>query len=207
MKKIALAVILLAGTSSQLLAQGDADAGKAKSAVCAACHGPDGNSPVGMYPRLAGQHASYIIKELHDLKKGMESGGKDGRYDPVMSSMAAPLSDQDMADLAAYFSSQTMAGGTTPKDVVKAGHRLFMGGDLERGIPACTACHGPRGDGHSLARFPDISGQHPEYIKTQLERFRAGQRANDPNGMMRQVAAKLTDQDIDILSKYLAGLH
>ncbi|EKE73013.1 cytochrome c4 [Gallaecimonas xiamenensis 3-C-1] len=199
--------MLLAGTSSPLFAQGDAEAGKAKSAVCAACHGPDGNSPVGMYPRIAGQHASYILKQLQDLKLGMTSGGKEGRYDPVMSSMAAPLSDQDMEDLAAYYASQTMTMGATPESVVDTGHKLFMGGNLEKGIPACTACHGPRGDGHSLARYPDISGQHPEYIKSQLEKFRAGQRANDPNGMMRDVAAKLSDNDIELLSKYLTGLH
>ncbi len=123
-----------------------------------------------------------------------------------MAGMVAALSEQDMHDLAAYYASQTMKAGSTPEDVVEAGQKLFRGGDMQRGIAACIACHGPRGVGHSLANFPKISFQHAAYIKTQLESFRNGSRANDMNGMMRDVAKKLTDEDIEILSKYLGGL-
>ncbi len=207
MKKLLVAALMLGGLSGTATADGDAKAGQTKSAVCGACHGVDGNSPVAMYPRLAGQHASYMIKELADLKLGLTSGGKEGRYDPVMSAMAASLSPQDMADISAYFESQKPVQGKTPKADVTQGRQLYMGGDLARGITACTACHGPDGNGLGLAKYPDISGQYPEYIKAQLEKFRAGQRQNDPNHVMRDVAAKLTDNDIQLLANYLAGLH
>ena len=160
-----------------------------------------------MYPKIAGQHAGYIYKQLKEFKAGMASGGKEGRNNAVMGGMVAALSDQDMKDLAVFYASQTMKSGTTPEDVVARGQKLFRGGDMDRGIAACIACHGPRGVGHSLAGFPKISFQHPAYIKAQLESFRNGSRANDMNGMMRDVAKKLTDEDIEILSKYLGGLH
>ena len=210
MKKIALSLTILLGTLSASTApafDGDVNAGKEKSATCAACHGPDGNAPVNIYPKIAGQHADYIYKQLQEFKLGMTSGGKEGRMDPVMSGMAMPLSDQDMKDLAAYFSSLNMSEGATPKDVVEVGQQLYKAGDAERGIPACAACHGPRGNGTSLAKFPKISFQHPEYIKSQLEKFRDGTRNNDLNGMMQDIAKKLTDKDIEVLSKYLGGLH
>ena len=210
MKKIALSLTILLGALSASNAtafDGDVNAGKEKSATCAACHGPDDNAPVTIYPKIAGQHADYIYKQLQEFKLGMTSGGKEGRMDPVMSGMAMPLSDQDMKDLAAYFSSLNMSEGTTPKDVVEVGQQLYKAGDAERGIPACAACHGPRGNGTSLAKFPKVSFQHPEYIKSQLEKFRDGTRNNDLNGMMQDIAKKLTDKDIEVLSKYLGGLH
>ena len=208
MKKFALPVMLFLGLVGQVSAvEGDAAAGKAKSVTCAACPGPDGNSPTDMYPKIAGQHAGYTYKQLKEFKAGMTSGGKEGRNNAVMGGMVAALSDQDMKDLAVFYASQTMKSGTTPEDVVARGQQLFRAGDMDRGIAACIACHGPRGVGHSLANFPKISFQHPAYIKAQLEAFRNGSRANDMNGMMRDVAKKLTDEDIEILSKYLAGLH
>ncbi|MFC4653585.1 c-type cytochrome [Rheinheimera marina] len=195
----------LVGSASAF--DGNAEAGKAKSATCAACHGMDGNSPTDMYPKIAGQHAGYIFKQLKEFKLGAETGGKQGRNNAVMAGMVAALSEQDMKDLAAYFASQTMKPGSTPEDVVAKGEKLFRSGDKERGIAACIACHGPRGVGHSMAGFPKISFQHAAYIKTQLESFRAGTRSNDMNGMMRDVAKKLTDEDIEVLSKYVGGLH
>jgi cytochrome c553 len=201
MKNIALTVAMLFGLiGSAQAVEGDVEAGKTKSATCAACHGADGNASLTMYPKIAGQHAEYLYKQLQEFKSGV-------RPDPVMAGMVAALSDQDMKDLAAYFSSQTMSAGSTPEDVVAAGELLYRGGDMERGIPACIACHGPRGVGHSLAGFPKVSFQHPDYIKSQLEKFRSGDRANDMNGMMRDIAVKLTDKDIEILSKYISGLH
>lgn len=208
MKKFALPVMLFLGLVGQVSAvEGNAEAGKAKSATCAACHGPDGNSPTDMYPKIAGQHAGYIYKQLKEFKAGMTSGGKEGRNNAVMGGMVAALSDQDMKDLAVFYASQTMKSGTTPEDVVARGQQLFRAGDMDRGIAACIACHGPRGVGHSLANFPKISFQHPAYIKAQLESFRSGTRANDMNGMMRDIAKKLTDEDIEVLSKYMGGLH
>jgi cytochrome c553 len=208
MRNIAFTLTMLVGLiGSAQAVEGDAEAGKTKSATCAACHGADGNAAIAIYPKIAGQHAEYIYKQLKEFKLGMSTNGKEGRYDPVMSGMALPLSDQDMKDLAAYFSSQTMKSGSTPEDIVKVGQDLYRGGDMERGIPACLACHGPRGVGHSLAGFPKISFQNPDYIKAQLEKFRAGTRHNDMNGMMQDIAVKLTDKDIEILSKYMAGLH
>lgn len=208
MRKIALSLTMLFGLiGSAQAGEGNAEAGKTKSATCAACHGPDGNSTIPANPKLAGQHESYIFKQLMDFKKAMTSGGKEGRMNAVMGGMVMPLSEQDMKDLAAYYSSQTMTAGSTPEEVIEPGELLYRGGDMERGIPACQACHGPRGVGQSLANFPKIAFQHPEYIKAQLELFRSGERANDMNGMMRDIAMKLTDKDIEILSKYMAGLH
>ncbi|HCE1548100.1 TPA: cytochrome c4 [Vibrio parahaemolyticus] len=205
MKKLALILSLLASCS--VWAQGNIEAGKAKSQTCVACHGADGNSAIAMYPKLAGQHAKYLEKQLKDLKLGMTSGGKQGRYDPVMSGMAMPLSDEDIADLAAYYSSLPTSESSTPEDVVAKGKVLYTAGDAERGLTACMACHGPRGNGTELSGFPKISGQHADYIKAQLEKFRDGNRGNDMNAMMRDTAKKMTDEDIEVLSKYVGGLH
>lgn len=205
MKKLALILSLLASCS--VWAQGSIEAGKAKSQTCVACHGADGNSLITQYPKLAGQHEKYLIKQLKELKLGMTSGGKQGRYEPVMGAMAMPLSEEDMADLAAYYASLPISNNSTPENVVDEGKVLYTAGDSERGLTACTACHGPRGNGTELSGFPKISGQHADYIKAQLEKFRDGDRNNDMNAMMRDVAKKLTDADIDTLSKYVGGLH
>lgn len=208
MKKIAMFVGLYLGlTGIAMAATGNAEAGQQKSAVCAACHGPDGNSPLDMYPKIAGQHESYLFKQLKDYKLAAETGGEQGRADPIMQGQVMMLSEQDMADLAAFFAAQEMSPGSAPEDVIAEGQKLFIGGDEARGIAACAACHGPRGDGMALANFPDISGQSAAYTKQQLERFRSGERLNDLNGMMRDVAAKLTDKDIEILSQYIQGLY
>ncbi|ANO31789.1 c-type cytochrome [Vibrio breoganii] len=205
MKKLALIVTLFASCS--VWAAGSIEAGKEKSATCAACHGADGNSPVAIYPKLAGQHENYIEKQLKDLKLGATSGGKQGRYDPAMSAMAMPLTDEDMADLAAYYASIPMSENTTPENVVEQGKELYLAGNAERGIAACVACHGPRGNGTSLSGFPKISGQHADYIKQQLQKFASMERNNDLNGMMHDVAKKLTEEEMDVLAKYVGGLH
>jgi cytochrome c553 len=207
MKKIGMLVCLCLGLSASAMAMGDAEAGKNKSVACGACHGADGNSAIDMNPKLAGQHQAYIVKQLKEFKLASQTGGAEGRNNAVMNGMSAGLSEQDMLDIAAYYSSQEATAGETPEDVVEAGSKLYLGGDLERGITACIACHGPRGDGSSLSGFPDISGQHAFYTKTQLEAFRSGQRANSLNGMMADIAKRLTDKDIEILAAYLAGLH
>ncbi|UJF19427.1 cytochrome c4 [Vibrio sp. SS-MA-C1-2] len=203
-----LALILTLFTSYSAMAMGDVEAGKAKAATCAACHGVDGNSQqLPQYPKLAGQHPGYLEKQIKEFKLGMTSGGEQGRVDPVMGGMAMALTEQDAADLAAYFASLPISANTSSPESLDVGKQLYLAGDAERGIAACTACHGPRGNGLSLSGFPKISGQHAEYVASQLTKFRSDQRANDLNGMMRDVAAKLTDDEITALSQYVGGLH
>ncbi|OEF29424.1 c-type cytochrome [Vibrio rumoiensis] len=205
MKKLVLIFSLIASCS--VWAQGSIDAGKEKSATCAACHGADGNSVVTQYPKLAGQHVKYLEKQLHDLKLGMTSGGKQGRYDPVMSAMAMPLTDQDIEDLSAYYASLPQSEGSTPESVVEKGKALYFAGDASKGLTACSACHGPRGEGMELGGFPKISGQQADYVKAQLIKFRSSERNNDMNEMMQDVAKGLSDDEIDTLSQYIGGLH
>ena len=207
MKKMLLLLSLSIGITTTAIAQGDPEAGKAASAVCAACHGVDGNSAIPMNPKIAGQHEKYLLKQLQEFKLASQTGGQEGRNNAVMNGFASALSDQQMKDLAAYFSSQEGTDGATPEQYIEAGEALYRGGDESRGIAACSACHGPTGNGSSLSGFPDISGQHVEYTTTQLKAFRSGMRNNDMNGMMRDIAMKLTDEDIEILANYLAGLH
>jgi cytochrome c553 len=206
MKRILLSLVLL-GTSAlniSYAAQGNVDAGKTKSAMCGACHGVDGNSLVPMYPSLAGQGSSYIAKQLADFKTGLTSGGKEGRVNAIMGGMAMALSEQDMLDLGAYYSAQPAkyAGGAT-SDV---GKKLYFGGDIERGITACIACHGADAKGMSQAGFPALGGQNAMYLTAQLESFRSGARNNDKNGMMRNIAMKLEDADIAALVQYMATI-
>ena len=209
MKKLfALAAVVASFAVMASTAQaGDAAAGKAKSAVCAACHGADGNSATPMWPKLAGQNEAYLLKQLKEFKKGMETQGAQGRFEPSMAPMAAPLSETDMADLAAYFASQKVQYAGVKKEYVEVGQKLYRGGDVSRGVPACTACHGPDGKGMGSAMFPAIGGQQIDYTINQLKAFRAGQRKNDPNGMMRGAAKNLTDEQITALANYLVGLH
>lgn len=207
MKQLSLLICLVLGVSGASLAQGNAEEGKNKAIACGACHGADGNSLIDINPKLAGQHAAYLVKQLKEFKLASQTGGKQGRNNAVMNSMAAALSEQDILDIAAYFSSQKESAGEAPEDVIIAGQKLYRGGDSARGVTACIACHGPHGDGMGLAGFPDISGQHTTYLKTQLELFRSGDRNNSHNGMMEDIAKRLTDSDIDVLSKYIAGLY
>ena len=209
MKKLfALAAVVASFAVMASTAQaGDAAAGKAKSAVCAACHGADGNSATPMWPKLAGQNEAYLLKQLKEFKKGMETQGAQGRFEPSMSPMAAPLSETDMADLAAYFASQKVQYAGVKKEYVEVGQKLYRGGDTSRGVPACTACHGPNGKGMGSAMFPAVGGQQIDYTINQLKAFRSGQRKNDPNGMMRGAAKNLTDEQITALANYLVGLH
>lgn len=124
-----------------------------------------------------------------------------------MSAMALPLSEEDMADISAYYASLPISENTTPENVVEQGRELYLAGDAERGITACVACHGPRGNGTSLSGFPKISGQHADYIKASLQKFASAERNNDLNGMMHDIAKKLTEEEMDVLSKYVGGLH
>ncbi|ARD44391.1 c-type cytochrome [Colwellia sp. PAMC 21821] len=205
MKKFIITVLLgLSAIATANAAEGNAEAGKGKSAMCAACHGADGNSLVPMYPKLAGQSASYLVKQLTEFKLGMTSGGKSGRVDPVMGGMSMALSEQDMADVAAFYASQKITAGTGNADAL--GKKLYLGGNAEMEVTACVACHGINGKGMPSAGFPALASQNAEYLKIQLEKFRNGSRNNDLNGMMQGVAANLTDDEIAALSQYMSSL-
>lgn len=205
MKRLALFFTVLASFTAS--SEGNVEAGKAKSMTCVACHASDGNSPLTLYPVIAGQHEKYLLKQLKEFKLGAETNGAQGRYNAVMAGMVLPLSEQDMADLAAFYASQETKPGTTTPTSIDIGEALYLAGDKERGIAACIACHGPRGNGTPLSGFPKISAQHADYVKSQLEAFRSGNRNNDMNSMMRLVSAKLTDEEIQALSEYVGGLH
>lgn len=192
--------IALAFALSAVQAAGTADEGQKKSAVCAGCHGADGNSGINpVWPKLAGQHPQYLENQLKAFK-GNE------RSDPLMSAMAAPLSEQDMADLAAYFSSQTRTGGTAAADQVSLGEKVYRAGNMETGVAACMACHGPSGAGNPEANFPSLAGQHAAYVEKVLKDFRTGTRSNDYNKMMQGVVARMTDKEITAVAAYIQGL-
>jgi cytochrome c553 len=199
---VSVAAALVSGPlrAADELKPADPKRGETKaSTICVACHGPMGNSIVPTWPKLAGQHPEYIMKQLMDFKAG-------NRSNVQMSPMAAPLTPQEVVDLAAYFSTQTQSGGAADPELAKQGEALYRAGNLASGVPACSGCHGPAGAGQGLSKFPRLSGQHSAYVKQTLEYFRKGERANDPNGMMRGVTAHLTDQEIAAVSQYIQGL-
>lgn len=193
---VSVATALLSGGAN---AAGDPTAGEAKAAVCLACHGPAGNSIMPAWPKLAGQHPEYVYKQLMDFKGG-------ARVNDQMSPQVLVLNEQDFNDLAAYFARQQQSPGAADPAVAALGERLYRGGNAANGVAACSGCHGPAGGGAGLAKFPRLSGQHATYVDQTLKYFRAGTRANDPNGMMRGVAARMTDQEIAAVSQYIQGL-
>jgi cytochrome c553 len=185
--------------SGGVQAAGDATAGEAKAAVCLACHGPNGNALVPTWPKLAGQHPEYIYKQLMDFKGG-------ARVNDQMTPQVAVLEEPDFQDLAAYYASQQQTPGSTDPALAELGERIYRGGNPATGLAACTGCHGPAGAGQGLAKFPRISGQHAQYLDSTLKGFRAGMRANDPNGMMRGVASRMNDEEIAAVAQYVQGL-
>lgn len=192
----------LAADATPLMAGGDPEAGKAKAQTCAACHGPKGNSPQAQWPNIAGQHAGYTYKQLMNFKN------KNGRENAQMTGMVATLDEQDMRDLAAYYSQQPhKVMGAADEELVERGRKIYLGGIPSKGVTACVACHGPRGMGNPAADYPVVSGQWAQYLVTQLQYFRSGERANDPNAMMRSLAEDMTDEEIRAVSEYMAGLN
>lgn len=182
-------------------AKGDAAKGKALSASCAACHGGDGNSTNPDWPNLAGQGEDYIAKQLYDFRN-------DVRVDAVMSAQAKIIaSDEDVEHIAAYFASQEAKPGTADETKVEEGGLLFKGGKTSTKVTACAACHGPTGAGNDPAKFPKLSGQHSKYLITQLKAFRSGARANDAGQMMRNIAEKMSDPDMEAVAEYISGLQ
>lgn len=197
------AACLLASVGTQALADGDAAAGQAKSAICAACHGVDGNSVVPNWPKIAGQHAPYLERQVHLIKAG-------DRTVPEMIGIVPGLSDQDIADLAAYFAAQERSGGVADESQVELGERIYRAGNAETGVPACMACHGPAGEGNPLSGYPALAGQHSVYTAKMLNQFRDGTTwgADDASSaVMAGVAAELSDAEIQAVSSYIQGLH
>lgn len=185
-------------TSAQ--AAGSVEAGQAKAIVCAACHGVDGNSLNPEWPSIAGQNEAYLVRILQAFRKGERSN-------VLMSAQATALTDQEIADLAAFFASRPLQGKTADPKLATAGERLFRGGNKETGVAACIACHGPAGAGNGPAGYPVVGSQHAAYTAAQLKAYRAGERTSDLNQMMRNTAARLTDAEIEAVSSYLQGLR
>mgnify|MGYP003967855771 FL=1 len=182
---------------------GDIAKGKEKSVTCVACHGELGVSVSPIWPKLAGQHESYLSSQLHEFKKGMDGQ----RNNAVMYGISMTLSNEDIDDLSAYYASLVKSIGITADDSFKLGQNIYRGGNMEYKIQACIACHGPNGDGNSPAGIPVVSGQHAEYIYSQLKNFQASIRSNDSNKMMRNIVHRMTDEEMKAVSQYIQGLH
>ena len=205
--------IVLAALSTTSLASGNSEAGQAKSATCMGCHGLAGNSTMPNFPKLAGQGEGYILKQLQEFKSG-------ARDNAIMTGVASLLSEQDMMDIAAYYSIQTISENSAKADekTIELARKIYLGGKKDTQTTACIACHGPKGLGIPSAKFPALSAQHAEYIALQLKAFRQYSineqtgsedlaRDNDYEGMMRSVAKGLTTVEIEALAEYIAGLH
>ncbi len=195
-------VALLLVFSSQSLAQGSAQAGQAKAAPCAACHGADGNSVMGEWPSLAGQHARYLIRQLEAYQSG-------ARQDVLMTAFASPLSAEDIADLAAYFATLPAVQRGADPELVELGQRIYRSGLPDRGVAACAACHGPSGRGNPLAVYPVVRGQHATYVVNTLHAYASGDRRSDNsvNQMMRDIAVSLREDEIRAVASYIQGLR
>lgn len=201
MNKLFVSLLLTLGISGLAHAAGDAAAGQGKIAMCSACHNADGNSMVPNFPKLAGQGERYLLKQMHDIKSGAR---------PVveMTGMLDAMTEQDLADIAAWYASQKGTIGAADPALVEHGETLYRGGKLVDGVPACTGCHSPNGEGLDLAVYPKLNGQHADYIAKQLTDFREGNRTNDGDAMiMRSIATKLSNKDIKALSSYINGLN
>ncbi len=206
MKKLILAGIALVFAGSSMFmagtaVAGDAAVGKTKSAACGGCHGFDGNSPVATYPKLAGQNEAYIAKQVKDFKANSD------RQNPIMFGMVAALSDADAADIGAYFQSQSIKEAAAfDAGKIAAGREMYKGGDLQKGIPACQACHGPTGAGTAGIGFPQLGGQYVEYTLAQLKAFKDGSRKNDDKMLMRSIVEKMSEKDMVAVANYIASL-
>src|SRR5262245_36207843 len=204
-RRLALAAGIVALPATPTLAQDLARAENTAKQVCAACHAADGNSTAPANPKIAGQIPEYLQKQLIDFKP--QAGKKPVRESPIMMGMVANLSEADMKGLAAYYSGQKLKpAAAADKNLALAGQKLWRGGNATTGVPACAGCHGPAGAGMP-AQYPRLAGQYAEYIAAQLKAFKEGGRANDPNGMMRGVAARMSEREIRAVAEYAAGLR
>ncbi|MEH6608322.1 MAG: cytochrome c4 [Halioglobus sp.] len=210
MKKYLIACALFGASvqfsqAADIAAAGNAEAGESKAVTCSACHGPDGNSVVPTFPKLAGQGARYLLKQMKDIRDG-------ARPVPTMAGQVDNMSDEDLADIAAFYSGQASSGGQTDPELLALGEKVYRNGIMERGVAACSSCHSPNGLGNAPAGFPVLAGQHADYTATQLRMYRkgyeqAGGRDNDGDSkIMRTTAFALSDLEIQAVSSYVAGL-
>jgi len=199
MKNMAISLMLSLGLVAFAQA-GDAGAGKKIAGACAACHGQGGNSAAPSFPKIAGLGEAYLLKQLKDFKSG-------ARANAIMAGQVAALNDTQMADLAAYFASEKRTVGYAAKDKVALGEKVYRAGNKATGVPACMACHSMDGSGMSAAGFPALGGQHSAYIKSQLVAFQEDKRENDASRVMRDIAARMSNKEIDAVSAYIQGLH
>lgn len=182
-------------------AAGNPEAGKEKSAVCAGCHGADGNSVNPEWPKLAGQNEGYVVKQLTYFKDGE-------RVNETMKGIASNLSEQDREDLAAYFSSQKVQPGAADPSLVDFGQKIYRSGNASSGVAPCMGCHGPNGAGNPAANYPALRGQNAQYVENQLRGFASGQRHNEnAKKIMQILASRMTDREIRAVASYIQGLH
>lgn len=203
MNKLLVSLVLSLGVAGTAHAAefGDAEAGAGKVATCAACHGNDGNSVTPTFPKLAGMGQHYLYKQMVDQKEGR-------RVIVEMTGMLDSFDDQDLRDIAAYFASQTPALGVADPELYERGQAIYRGGNLETGLPACTGCHSPTGKGNDPAGYPRLAGQHADYIAKQLTNFREHERTNDGESeVMRDIAGRLSNRDIEAVASYIQGLR
>lgn len=194
---LSLALVLAMG---QYSIAADIEAGKQKSQTCAACHAADGNSANPTWPKLAGQHVQYTVKQLQDFKDG-------SRENAQMAPLVSSLSEEDMRDIAAYYAAQEGRIGAADPEYLEEGGKIYRFGNAESGVPGCMACHGPNGMGNPAARYPKLNGQHADYTAAQLRAFRSGERSNDNGRVMRLIAEKMKDAEIEAVSEYIQGLR
>ncbi|MAA72161.1 MAG: cytochrome c4 [Bermanella sp.] len=199
MKNLAISLMLSLGLVAGAHA-GDAQAGKKIAGSCAACHGQDGNSAAPSFPKIAGLGEKYILKQLMEFKSG-------DRDNAIMKGQVAALSNEQMADLAAYFAGNKRTVGYAKSDQVELGEKIYRAGNLATGVPACMACHGPSGQGMDAAGFPGLGGQHADYIKSQLVMFQEGKRNNDASAVMRDIAGRMSNKEVAAVAAYIQGLH
>lgn len=174
-----------------------------KKTVCIACHNIDGNSTTPIWPKISGQPVKYFVEQMREFQKGQE--GK--RFDPSMFGMVQNLTEEDFTEMAEYYAAQTTTIGEVPEQWVSLGEKIYRGGIASAGVAACSGCHNPNGIGNDPAGFPRLSGQHPDYVMTQLKKFKSGERTNDPNGMMQDIAKRLTEEQIEAIAHYVSGLY
>jgi len=200
----ALAALLLisASVSAESLVEGSIEAGQAKAVVCGACHGIDGNSVNPQWPSLAAQHATYSVDQLMAFKNGL-------RADPLMTGQAMALSDEDMRNLSVYFEAQAAAAkAVADPDLIDKGEQIYRGGIAEKGVAACIACHGPTGQGNPASNYPVIAGQYAVYAAKQLRDYTSGARKSDgTTRVMRDIASRLSEDEIVAVTSYIQGLH
>ena len=199
MKKLFVCVMIGIGWMSFAYAAGDAVSGQGKVAVCSGCHGADGNSMIPSFPKLAGQGEVYLVNQLKDIRDG-------ARNVPQMMGILTGRTDQDLADMAAFYSTQKVTVGATNPDLLDLGRQIYRAGIAEKGVAACTACHSPTGAGNAQAGFPAVGGQHADYLISQLKAYRTETRTNGQAKLMQQVAALLSDKEIEAVASYMQGL-